>query len=145
MKSIWVASLCVLVSLIGARGQLPWFDSMTNYPVGNITTNAGSPWVRHSGGNADSLVVDYAGSPIALAGHRYELNQARADDIRRLFSPETNGVNSGIAYASFIVAMTNLPGNAGGTYFAHFSDVNNNSIPMFRGRIYAIVPPNPYP
>lgn len=145
MKSVWVASLCILVSITGARGQLPWFDTMTNYPVGNITTNAGSLWIRHSGGNGDSLVVDYAGSPTALAGHRYEVNQARADDVRRLFSPDTNGVNSGVVYASFIVSVTNLPGNPGGTYFAHFSDVNNNTIPMFRGRIFAIVPPNPYP
>ncbi len=145
MKSVWVASLCILVSMTGARGQLPWFDTMTNYPVGNITTNAGSLWVRHSGGSGDSLVVDYAGSATALAGHRYEVNQARADDVRRLFSPDTNGVNSGVVYASFTVSVTNLPGNPGGTYFAHFSDVNTNTIPMFRGRIFVVVPQNPYP
>jgi len=144
MKKTWAVSFCVLLSTIGLQAQLPWFDSM-DYPVGNITTNAGSLWVRHSGGSADALVVDYAGSPAALAGHRYEVNQARADDIHRLFSPDTNGVSSGAVYASFIVSITNLPGNSGGTYFAHFMDVNSNTIPMFRGRIYAIVPPNPYP
>ena len=106
-----------------------WFDSM-NYSVGNITTVAPN-WIRHSGSLNDSLEVNTA------AGHRYEVNQTRTDDVHRQFFANTNGFTaaSGLSlYASFTINVTNLPANGGGTYFAHFMD-NGSS---FRGRIYVV-------
>src|SRR6267142_4180648 len=108
----------------GLRAQIFWYDAL-NYNLGNITNGSGLLWLTHSGGVGDSLEVNYAGSAAAAAGHRYEVNQSRQDDIHRWFFPNTNGFAAGAGvslYASFTISMTNLPGNAGGTYFAHFMD-----------------------
>ena len=112
-----------------------------DYPAGNITTNTGKSWVRHSGSSGDSMVVNYAGSPAAATGKRFEVNQSRSDDVHRWFTPDTNGFSSGALYASFIVSVTNLPSNPGGAYFAHFMDTNIS----FRTRAFTVVPANPYP
>lgn len=144
MTKSFLASLCLLGAAASLQAQLPWFDSMS-YPAGNITTNTDKFWVRHSGSANDSLVVNYAGSPAAKAGARYEVNQGRSDDIHRLFFADTNGFSDGAMYASFIVSVTNLPSNVGGTYFAHFMDINTNQIGTFRTRAFTVVPANPFP
>lgn len=146
MKKALFACFVSVFAIAGARADLFWLDTM-DYPEGDITTNSSGLWVRHSGSGGNSLVVAYPGSPAALAGNRYEVNQTRTDDIRRWFDPvSTNGYLSGDLWASFIVSVTNLPSNTGGTYFAHFADTGTNSFgTQFRGRIFTVVPTNDYP
>jgi hypothetical protein len=145
MKKTLIASFTfTFLAVAGLHAQLLWFDDM-NYPVGNITTNPGNIWTRHSGGSGDSLVVDYPGSFAAMPGHRYEVSQNRSDDVHRLFYPNTNGISSGTVFASFIVSVTNLPSNPYGNYFAHFMDINTNVVVMHRARTFVVVPNNPYP
>ena len=110
-----------------------------SYPTGNITNNT-PLWLTHSGTAKDALVVSYPGSAASVAGTRLEVNQGRADDIHRWFYPADTGAVS-VVYVSFVVSATNLPANAGGSYFAHLMDKST----MFRGRLFATVPANPYP
>ncbi len=141
MKRTLFAVSCFFVAAC-LHAELLWFDSM-NYPAGLITNAPNSPWIQHSG-SADGFVVNYPGSAAAMTGPRYEVNQTRTADVHRWFYPgTTNGfaANSGTVYVSFIMSLTNLPANAGGTYFAHLMDTGTS----FRGRIFNLVPPNPYP
>src|ERR1051326_3770712 len=135
-------SLFFLIACFLARSGLDslaapfWFDQM-NYAVGNIYTNSGGLWLRHSGTSSDSLAVSYTGSPVAVSGNRYEVNQGRQDDVHRLFFADTNGFDytSPLSlYASFTVSLTNLPANSGGTYFAHFMGTNFD----YAARAYAL-------
>jgi hypothetical protein len=147
MKKALLSSFLAAWAVAGIRADLLWYDTMA-YPEGNITTNSSGLWIRHSGSGGDSLVVAYPGSGAALPGNHYEVNQSRSDDIRRWFDPvATNGYLSGTLYASFIVSVTNLPSNTGGSYFAHFADAGTttNFGVQFRGRIFTVVPTNNYP
>ncbi len=146
MKRALLTLSCVGFAVVGLQAQtLFWYDTL-NYPTGNITTNSSGAWINHSG-SADTLVVAYPGGVAAQAGNRYEVSQARTGDIHRWFDPvNTNAVGSGTLYASFIVSVTNLPSNSGGTYFAHFSDAGTTSFgTQFRGRLFTIVPTNTFP
>jgi hypothetical protein len=144
MKKV-LFGLTILASLgaITLQAQPLWTDSMA-YPVGLITTNSDGLWLNHSG-NQDTFVQTYPGSAAALAGNRYEVNQTRTGDIHRWFVPaNTNRYAAGsntVLYASFTVSVTNLPAYPNGTYFAHFMDNGT----FFRGRIFTVLPPNPYP
>src|SRR5262245_4925488 len=114
LSSYLLASLAVLAISAGAlQAQLIYSDPMS-YADGDITTNSSGAWVKHSNANnLDSLE----------ANGRYEINEQRADDIHRWFSPgDTNGYLTGALWASFTIRMTSLPSNGAGTYFAHFMD-----------------------
>lgn len=143
-KVLFGFALLTSLAVNPLRADLFWSDSMGYPPVpGLITTNSGGLWINHSG-SQDTLVEAYPGSSAALAGNRYEVNQNLTGDIHRWFTTSTNQYytsSSASLYASFIVAVTNLPDNAGGTYFAHFMDTST----FFRGRVFAMIPPNPYP
>ena len=115
----------LLLAGVSLRAQLIFSDPL-DYPNGDITTNSGGLWIHHSGATNDSLAVN----------HRYEFNEARGADVLRWFDPvSTNGYLHGALYASFFLSMSNLPSDAGGTYFAHFMDTNS----QYRGRIFALI------
>jgi hypothetical protein len=149
MKKILLITMLSGLAAVSLHAQPFWFDSMSY--SNNITTNSGGLWIRHSGTANDSLALNYAGvPPAAAAGFRYEVNQTKTDDVHRWLDPvATNGNLNGMLFSSFIVSVTTLPANPSGTYFAHFMDtvVTNagGGGTEFRGRVFAIVPPNPYP
>ena len=141
-KVLLVFTLLASLGAVPLQATLFWADTMAYTPAGgNITNISGGIWFTHSGG-ADTFIQNYPGSAAALAGNRYEVNQNNTGDIHRWLVPATtNQFNSGSLYASFIVAATNLPANAGGSYFTHFMDTNT----FFRGRVFNLLPSNPYP
>jgi hypothetical protein len=119
MKKTLLAALLCCLAAMSAKAQVLLFDSFS-YPDGNITNTSGNIWKTHSGTQGDSFVKN----------GKYEINQARTDDIGRAFT------NVGtVLYASFTINMTNYPNNPFGSYFAHFKDATNGI--EFRGRVSA--------
>jgi hypothetical protein len=117
------------LAVLPARAQVLLFDNFS-YPDGNITNTSGGLWKNHSGAGTDSLISNGV----------YQVSQLRSDDVNRTFAAQSNGA----VYASFILNVKTLPGNAGGAYFAHFKDNTTNAIPQFTGR-FSVVSTNAFP
>jgi hypothetical protein len=146
----------LFLSLIGAvevRAAQFWYDPISEYPRGGLTTNT-AVWYPHSPGNLtahDALVVSNSYTSGAAAnGERLRINGLNSEYIMRLLDPATtNTYSSGVLYASFIVSASFVPSAGAGTYFATFNDVGNppgldNGF-EFRGRVYEIGNTNNYP
>lgn len=113
-----LALLLVFTAKTSAAALL--YDSF-DYPQGNIVTNSGGAWIRHSGTGNDSLV----------SSGRYEINQNRFDDINNDFSEPNAGQ---FLFASFKINVTQLP-TTSGTYFAHFKDETTSN---FVARVFLL-------
>jgi len=96
------------------------FDAF-DYPDGNIVTNSGGNWIRHSGNGNDSLV----------ASGRYQISQDRSDDISNDFAEGNTGA---FLFASFTINVSQLP-TTSGTYFAHFKDETTSN---FVARVFLL-------
>src|SRR3974390_1026086 len=83
-----------------------WYDPMSTYPVGCITTNT-DLWYPHLPGGVtanDALIVTNSYTSGAAANsRRLRVNGQRSEYIMRLFdSVNTNSLNSGVVSFSFI-------------------------------------------
>ena len=136
-----------------------WYDVLTNYPGGGITTNSGGLWYAHPPGAltpADLLVVTNTyTSGAAVNGKRLRVNGLNNQYGMRLFdAATTNSILSGVVYASFVANANFVPGAGQGTYFGCFANVSPNNPPDgtsatngfdFRGRVFQIGTTNAYP
>jgi hypothetical protein len=148
----------LLVSLGGlpAKATQFWYDVITNYPGGCITTNT-ADWFHHLPGSltaTDALIITNTyTSGAAVNGKRLRINGLNSEYIMRLFDPATTNVlYSGVVYASFIASANYVPAAGAGTYFASFDNADTNNPPQvytngfdFRGRISEIGATNVYP
>ncbi len=92
-----------------------------SYANGNLFGDPGSLWTDINGSNPE-LVIN----------GRLQIAQTNATtDAQRFF---TQPVGNSVVWASFIINLTTLPTNAGGTYFANIEDNNFN----FYGRIFTL-------
>src|ERR1039458_8659937 len=160
MKKVLLASLLISLAAASASAAPLWYDVVTNYNLGCITTNSGGLWYPHLPGTitaTDALVVsnNYP-SGAAVSGRRLRINGLNSEYIMRLFDPSTTNVyysGSGtILYASFIANANFVPAAGVGTYFATFNNADTNNPPQvkdngfdFRGRISEIGATNVYP
>jgi hypothetical protein len=105
-------------------------DDTFTYPDGDLFGDAGSPWKEISGS-----------SKIFVTNDRVQINQTIADAGGTAFAQSlyTAPQSNTVMWASFIVNLSTLPANAGGTYFAHFEDTNFG----FYGRLFALTSNNP--
>jgi len=149
-------ALCVSLSATKLFAAQFWYDVVTNYPVGCITTNTAN-WFPHLPGGltaTDELVVsNFYTSGAAVTGRRLRVNGLNSEYIMRLFDPATtNVVRSGTLYASFVVNANFVPAAGAGTYFVAFNNADTNDPPQFkdngfdfRGRVFEIGATNAYP
>src|SRR6267154_2152118 len=133
-----------------------WYDVVTNYPGGCITTNTAN-WFPHLPGgltaNDLNIVTNTYTSGAAVSGRRLRVNGLNSEYIMRLFDPATtNEVTTGTLYASFVANANFVPGAGAGTYFFAFNNADTNSPPQykdngfdFRGRVFEISNTNAYP
>jgi hypothetical protein len=105
------------------------YDTFT-YPDGNLFGDPGSPWKEISANT----------TPIFVIGDRVQIAETNAVSgtafAQSLYTEPQSGA---VMWASFIINLTTLPSDAGGTYFAHFEDTNFG----FYGRIFALTSNNP--
>jgi len=95
-----------------------------SYANGNLFGDPGSPWTDINGSNPE-LVIN----------GRVQIAQTNATtDAQSLFSQPLAVAGGTVVWASFIINLTTLPTNAGGTYFANIEDTNFG----FYGRIFAL-------
>src|SRR5437868_5749271 len=152
-------AFCTFLSALPATASPLWYDVVTNYPGGCITTNTAN-WFPHLPGGLtanDMLIVtnNYT-TGAAVSGRRLRVNGLNSEYIMRLFDPATtNSYNTGagtILYASFVVNANFVPGAGAGTYFVAFNNADTNDPPQFkdngfdfRGRVFEIGNTNSYP
>jgi len=92
-----------------------------SYANGNLFGDPGSPWTDINGSNPE-LVIN----------GRVQIAQTNfTTDAQSLYSQP---VSNTVVWASFILDLSTLPTNAGGTYFANLEDTNFG----FYGRIFAL-------
>jgi hypothetical protein len=92
-----------------------------SYPNGNLFGDAGSPWTDING----TL-------PELVTNGRVQINESNATtDAQSLFSQPESGT---FIWASFIINLSTLPSNPGGTYFANIEDTNFG----FYGRLFTL-------
>src|SRR5882672_5107960 len=151
-----VIALSVIVTSFRSSAAQFWYDVVTNYPNGCITTNTAN-WFPHLPGGLtanDMLVVSNTyTSGAAVSGRRLRVNGLNSEYIMRLFDPATtNVVTSGVLYASFVANANFVPGAGAGTYFVAFNNADTNNPPQysdngfdFRGRVFEIGNTNAYP
>ena len=159
MRKALLASLLMSLATAAASADPLWYDVVTNYPGGCITTNTAN-WFPHAPGSltaTDALIVTNTySSGAAVSGKRLRINGLNSEYIMRLFDPATTNVyysGSGtILYASFIASASFVPTAGAGTYFATFNNADTNNPPQnytngfdFRGRIFEIGNTNVYP
>ena len=159
MKNVLLAS-----ALFASLAALPieaaqfWYDVITNYPGGCISTNSDGLWYAHPPGSltaTDMLVVTNTyTSGAAVSGKMLRVNGLNSEYVMRLFDPVgTNSTASGTVYASFIANANFVPAAGRGTYFASFNSVVSPSDGGaaatngfdFRGRVYEIGNTNAWP
>lgn len=104
---VFFLALAFLTPILATRAEVLLYDDFS-YPDGNITNVSNGLWTRHSGSGGDSMVF----------GGKYEIDQARFDDVSRAFTQPNAGEK---IYTSFTLNVSQLP-SAAGTYFAHFKD-----------------------
>jgi hypothetical protein len=149
-------AFCLLVPAATVSAAAFWYDVVTNYPLGCITTNT-TIWYPHAPGNVtatDMLVVsNFYSSGAAVTGRRLRVNGLNQEYIMRLFDPvTTNSFPTGsgtILYASFVANANFVPAAGAGTYFAAFNDLGTPPSATngfeFRGRVFEIGNTNAYP
>lgn len=148
-------SAAVLLGLAAASASAAqfWYDPITEYPNGGITTNT-EVWYAHLPGSLtahDTIVQSNSyTSGAATNGKRLRINGLKTEYIMRLFDPvNTNAITTGTVYASFIANANFVPAAGQGTYFATFDDLGvppsaTNGF-NFRGRVFEIGNTNVYP
>ena len=153
MKKVLLTALLAWLGAASASATQFWYDVVTNYPTGGITTNT-ALWYPHLPGSLtahDTLVVSNGyTSGAAVNGKRLRINGLNSEYVMRLFDPvNTNPVVTGSVYASFIVNANFVPAAGVGTYFAAFNDLGSPASATngfnFRGRVYQIGNTNVYP
>jgi Immunoglobulin domain len=156
-KTLLASVLLTLLAIVPARASQFWYDPITNYALGCISTNntPGSTmplWYSHAPGSGlDALVVSNTyTSGAAVSGKRLRINGLNNEYVMRLFDQvNTNAVTSGTLYASFIANANFVPGAGAGTYFATFDDLGSPASATngfnFRGRVFEIGNTNAYP
>jgi len=159
MRKALLASFLMSLAVAGASADPIWYDVITNYPGGCISTNSSGLWFAHPPGSltaTDMLIVTNTyTSGAAVNGKHLRVNGLNSEYVMRLFDPvNTNSVMSGTVYASFIANANYVPGAGAGTYFATFNDVVPSIPPDgtsatngfdFRGRVFEIGNTNVYP
>jgi hypothetical protein len=157
-KLLLVFGLVVCLATGSAKATQFWYDVITNYAGGCISTNSSGLWYAHPPGSItanDALVVTNTyTSGAAISGKRLRVNGLNSEYVMRLFDQATtNSVGGGSVYASFIANANFVPNAGQGTYFASFNDVATPSDGgaaatngfNFRGRIYEIGNTNAWP
>jgi hypothetical protein len=159
MRKTLLASLLMTLAAAAASAAPMWYDVITNYPVGGITTNSGGLWFAHPPGSltaTDALIVTNTyTSGAAVNGKMLRVNGLNSQYVMRLFdSAATNSLQNGSVYASFIANANFVPSAGQGTYFATFNGVYPFSPPdgtsatnsfQFRGHVYEIGNTNVFP
>ena len=159
MKKVLALTMLACVAAAPAKAAPFWYDVITDYPGGCISTNSGGLWYAHPPGvvtATDALIVTNTySSGAAVSGKMLRINGLNSEYVMRLFDPvATNSTLSGTVYASFIANASYVPGAGQGTYFAAFNDVIPNNPPDgtsatngfdFRGRVFQIGNTNAYP
>jgi hypothetical protein len=155
-RILLVPALLVSLGGLPAKATQFWYDVITNYPGGCITTNT-ADWFPHLPGSltaTDALIVTNTyTSGAAVNGKHLRINGLNSEYIMRLFdSATTNVLYSGVVYASFIANANFVPAAGAGTYFASFDNADTNNPPQvytngfdFRGRVSEIGATNIYP
>jgi hypothetical protein len=152
MKKLLLTAL--FAAVVGtASADLFWYDVVTNYPLGAITTNT-TIWYPHMPGGItanDAVILSRTyTSGAAVNGRRLSISGIKSEYIMRLFDPiNTNAVTAGTIYASFIANANFVPGAGQGTYFATFNDLGTPPSATngfnFRGRVFEIGNTNVFP
>lgn len=158
MKKTLLAGVLLSAALTTQAANPIWYDVVTNYPLGCITTNSAGLWYPHLPGTVtatDALVVsNFYTSGAAANGRRLRVNGLNSEYIMRLFDPiNTNSYVSGggtVLYASMIANANFVPAGGAGTYFANFNNVLGSPPEAtngfdFRGRVFEIGATNTYP
>jgi hypothetical protein len=158
MKKVLLASaLFASLAALPVKATQFWYDVITNYPGGCISTNSDGLWYAHPPGSLtakDALIITntyFSGA--AESGKRLRINGLNSEYIMRLFDPVgTNSTMGGTVYASFIANANYVPSAGQGTYFACFNSVAS---PLdgtsatngfdFRGRVFEIGNTNAWP
>jgi hypothetical protein len=150
----------LLLALIGlaalaaapAKSAPFWYDVITNYSGGCITTNT-TLWFPHAPGSGlDALIITNAyTSGAAVSGKHLRVSGLNSEYIERwldLNGGTTNTYGGGVLWVSFIANGNFVPA-FGGTYFAHLMDggspLGETNAFLFRGRIFQIATTNIYP
>ncbi|PYJ03812.1 MAG: hypothetical protein DME25_11190, partial [Verrucomicrobia bacterium] len=167
-KNLFPLILLATLTAVPARAAQFWYDTITNLPLGCITTNPPSVnlnganptnfsnWYPHAPGSftaTDALIVsnNYT-SGAAVSGRRLRVDGNGSEYIMRLFDPATTNEfipNQGtILYASFIANASRVPAAGAGTYFFLFNSADSvppgtppNSVTngfIFAGRAFLI-------
>ncbi len=150
------AALPALLAANSARADQFFYDTLTNYPLGGLTTNT-TLWFSHLPGSLtthDTLVVTNTyTSGAAVSSKHLRINGLNQEYVMRLFdSAHTNTYGSGVIYASFVATANFVPAAGVGVYFAALNGADlvdppttaTNSF-QFRGRIFQIGNTNVYP
>jgi hypothetical protein len=157
MKKVLLAcALLVSLAVLPVKATQFWYDVITNYPGGCITTNTPLWWAHPPGSMTatDALIVTNTyTSGAAVSGKRLRINGLNSQYIERWLDPTTGGVTNtfggGPIYASFIANANFVPSAGAGTYFACFNDGGVPFSPTngfeFRGRVYEIGNTNAWP
>jgi hypothetical protein len=154
MKKTLLTILLTGLAGVSLQATQFWYDTITNYPGGCISTNSGGAWYPHLPGSLtanDALVVTNSYTTgAAVNGKRLRVNGLNTEYVMRLFDQvNTNPVSSGVIYASFIANANFVPAAGAGTYFAAFNDLGTPPSATngfnFRGRVFEIGNTNTYP
>jgi hypothetical protein len=105
-------------------------DDTFDVPDGNLFVVDSSQWKEISGT-----------TPIYVTNDRVQMNQTIPVTGGTAFGQSlfTQPQSGTIMWASFIINLSTLPADPGGTYFAHFEDTNFG----FYGRLFALTSNNP--
>ncbi|HWX21787.1 MAG TPA: CHRD domain-containing protein [Candidatus Binatia bacterium] len=157
-KTLLAITLLASLATIPARAAQFWYDVVTNYSLGGITTNTAN-WFAHQPGSLtahDTLVVSnfYTSGATFSNGRHLRINGLNTEYVMHIL-PNSNVLASGFIYASFIANASFVPSGGNGTYFAAFNDLGIASVPdgwnlqtngfNFRGRVYEIGNTNVFP
>jgi hypothetical protein len=156
MKKVLVLGVLACLSAVPVKATQFWYDVITNYPGGCITTNTADWWAHPPGSltaNDALIITNTYTSGAAVSGKRLRINGLNSEYIERWLDPTTGGVTntfgSGSIYSSFIANANYVPSAGAGTYFACFND---GGVPFsatngfeFRGRVFEIGNTNAYP
>ena len=162
MKKVLALSMLACLAAAPVKAAPFWYDIITNYPGGCISTNSDGLWFAHPPGSltaTDALIITntyFSGA--AENGKRLRINGLNSEYIMRLFDPlSTNSLYSGdgvVVYASFVANANFVPNAGQGTYFATFANVYPDNPTDgtsatngfgFKGRVFEIGNTNAWP
>jgi hypothetical protein len=167
MRKALLASLLLSLAAASALAQQLWYDPVSEYPVGGLTTNT-ALWFPHLPGTltaTDLLVVSNSYTSGAAAnGKRIRVNDL-TEYAMRLFDTNYPAINTNPAtlltypegdgtllYLSFIANANYVDAAGQGTYFICLNNLDTNQPAQtitngfeFRGRIFQIGNTNVYP